>query len=53
MPTNVKSRRPAIRRETLLKAVASSTAVETDDSIKQIESRLKARRGRFKTLSLS
>lgn len=42
-----------VKKAQILKAVASSSAIETGESIKQIEARLKARNSKFKDLELA
>lgn len=42
-----------ISREKILRSVASSTAIETGESIKVIETRLKTGKLRFKSLKLA
>jgi hypothetical protein len=42
-----------VNKARILKAVASSSAIETGESIKQIESRLKANTSKFKYLELA
>jgi len=40
-------------RERILRAVASSTAIETGQSIKKIEASLKTKKSKFKNLELA
>jgi hypothetical protein len=42
-----------VNKARILKAVASSSAIETGESIKQTESRLKANTSKFKYLELA
>lgn len=50
-----KTGRKPVSREAILKAVATSTAVETGESSKAIEAKLRARKSksRFKSLRLA
>lgn len=42
-----------LSKERLLRAVASSTAIETGESVRKIEAKLKAKAGKAKGLSLA
>lgn len=46
-------KRRTVSRGTLLKTVASSTAVETGESSRGIEARLRSGKSRFKSLPLA
>jgi len=41
------------RRDQLIRTVATSTALETGESSRKIEERLRSRKGRFKDLTLA
>ena len=43
----------SIGEDRLIRAVASSTAIETGESIQELEERLKSGRGRFRHLKLA
>ncbi|WP_081622640.1 hypothetical protein [Thioalkalivibrio sp. ALM2T] len=45
--------RQPVSREAIIKAVATSTAVETGESSKAIEARLRSGKSRFKSLQLA
>lgn len=48
-----RSKRPVMNKARIIRSVASSTAVETGESIQAIESRLKAGSKRFQHLNLA
>ncbi|WP_175628172.1 hypothetical protein [Thioalkalivibrio denitrificans] len=52
LPKSATKRRPS-DQDRLIRAVASSTAIETGESIQAIEQRLKTGRSRFRHLKLA
>ena len=53
MPMTVHIRHPKLRRESIVRAVASSTAIETGQRIADIEAQLLGDKRRFTHLSLA
>ncbi|SFD14562.1 hypothetical protein SAMN05660831_00855 [Thiohalospira halophila DSM 15071] len=41
------------KRDRIIRTVATSTAIETGESTRKIEERLRSRKGRFKDLTLA
>lgn len=53
MQNIIKKDKKPISKDTILRAVASSSAIESNLSISEIEKKLKARKGRFSHLQLA